>query len=413
MIFYNLVIFLYGLVIRIASVKKPKAKLWVDGRSNWQANLKEQLKNVNSNKRIWVHCASLGEFEQGRPIIEAIKLQHPQYSIILTFFSPSGYEACKNYKEANVICYLPLDTKSNAKDFLEIVDPQIAIFIKYEFWVNFLTALKQRNIDTYLVSAVFKDHHPFFKWYGGLFIRSLKSFKKLLVQDQHSLELLNSIGFENVEICGDTRFDRVLNIKQNFEPIPEIENFKGSQKLIIAGSTWPQDDDLVLEVFAKMDHKNLKLLIAPHELSEKSVNMLESKIQAKALSFSVFTKGVNANSQVLILNTIGMLSRAYCYGNLAYVGGGYEDGIHNILEPAVYSIPVAFYGNDFNKYNEAVEMTQNGTAKAVQSPEQLIDHWNDLLANHNKANALKLVLEAYFLSHSNVTDKVMKAIRFV
>jgi 3-deoxy-D-manno-octulosonic-acid transferase len=413
MIIYNLVIFLYGLVIRIASVKKPKAKLWVDGRSNWQANLKEQLKNVNSNKRIWVHCASLGEFEQGRPIIEAIKLQHPQYSIILTFFSPSGYEACKNYKEANVICYLPLDTKSNAKDFLEIVDPQIAIFIKYEFWVNFLTALKQRNIDTYLVSAVFKDHHPFFKWYGGLFIRSLKSFKKLLVQDQHSLELLNSIGFENVEICGDTRFDRVLNIKQNFEPIPEIENFKGSQKLIIAGSTWPQDDDLVLEVFAKMDHKNLKLLIAPHELSEKSVNMLESKIQAKALSFSVFTKGVNANSQVLILNTIGMLSRAYCYGNLAYVGGGYEDGIHNILEPAVYSIPVAFYGNDFNKYNEAVEMTQNGTAKAVQSPEQLIDHWNDLLANHNKANALKLVLEAYFLSHSNVTDKVMKAIRFV
>ncbi|MFO0434265.1 MAG: 3-deoxy-D-manno-octulosonic acid transferase [Sphingobacteriaceae bacterium] len=413
MIIYNLVIFLYGLVIRIASVKNPKAKLWVEGRSKWQANLKDHLKNVNNNKRIWVHCASLGEFEQGRPIIEAIKVQHPQYSIILTFFSPSGYEACKNYKEANVICYLPLDTKSNAQDFLEIVDPQIAIFIKYEFWVNFLTVLKQRNIDTYLVSAVFKDHHPFFKWYGGLFVRSLRSFKKLLVQDQHSLELLKSIGFDNAEICGDTRFDRVLNIKLNFVPIPEIENFKGSQKLFIAGSTWPLDDDLVLEVFAKMDHKNLKLLIAPHELVEKSVASLESKIRAKNLSVSVFTKGVNAASQVLVLNTMGMLSRAYNYGDLAYVGGGFGDGIHNILEPAVYSIPVAFYGNDFNKYNEAVEMTQNGIAKAVLSPDQLLAHWNELLTDQGKANELKKGLEAYFMSHSNVTTKVMTAIRFV
>lgn len=413
MIIYNLVIFLYGTIIRIASLKNSKAKLWVSGRSNWQSKLQTQLQQFKNDKIIWLHCASLGEFEQGRPLIEAIKKQQPQYKIILTFFSPSGYEACKNYKEADVICYLPLDTKSNAKAFLEIVDPQLAIFIKYEFWVNFLNTLKAKNIETYLVSAVFKDHHPFFKWYGGLFRRSLMAFKKLLVQDQHSLELLRSIGFENAEICGDTRFDRVQEIRQNFIPISELETFKGMNELVVAGSTWPQDDDLVLEVFAKLERTNLKLVIAPHELNQRSINTLVSKIKDKGLSVSVFTEGVDATSRVLVLNTMGMLSRAYKYGSLAYVGGGFGDGIHNILEPAVYKIPVAFYGNNFNKFNEAIEMTGNGTAKAVTSAEQLRLFWTELLSNESEKNRLKTILETYFASHSNVTAKVLQAIRFV
>lgn len=413
MIIYNLVIFLYGMFIRIASIKNSKAKLWIEGRKNWKQLLQQKLLPIKGSKVIWVHCASLGEFEQGRPLMEVIKKQHPQYKIVLTFFSPSGYEVRKNYEGADVICYLPLDKKSNANAFLDLVQPQMAIFIKYEFWVNFLNALRSRNIDSYLVSAVFKDHHPFFKWYGKLFINSLKAFKILFVQDQHSFELLKSIGITNAQICGDTRFDRVLEIKNNFKPITEIEAFKTNKKLIVAGSTWPQDDDLVLDAFTKLDRENLKLLIAPHELGEKSILELEKKVRSKNLTCSVFTKNNDANSDVLILNTMGMLSKAYCYGSLAYVGGGFGDGIHNILEPAVYQIPVAFYGNNFNKFNEAVEMVSNGTAFNVLNTEQLVAVWSELLMNENKMNKLKTDLDAYFTRNSNVTAKLMNAINFV
>jgi len=225
MFLYNLIVRLYGLVILIASLRQTKAKQWVTGRRNWKADLLKRITELKSNKKIWVHCASYGELEQGRPLIEAIRRKHPDYVIILSFFSPSGYEAFKDWPGADLICYLPLDTRSNAKDFIKIVNPKVVLFIKYEFWVNFLFRLKKQNIPTFLVSAVFKPHHPFFRWYGGVFRRSLATFTELFIQDEASAKLLDSISVKNYEICGDTRFDRVMEIKEKFRPISFFEEF--------------------------------------------------------------------------------------------------------------------------------------------------------------------------------------------
>jgi 3-deoxy-D-manno-octulosonic-acid transferase len=412
MFLYNLVVLLYGLVIRIASVKDTKAQLWVSGRKNWRQTLQEKISKITNEKKIWVHCASLGEFEQGRPLIEAIRKKYPQYKIVLTFFSPSGFEASKNYNYAEVIAYLPLDTKRNAMDFITIVKPHMAIFIKYEFWINFLNALKNSNTPSYLVSAVFKDHHPFFKWYGKIFVRSLQAFKILFVQEKHSKELLNTIGYKNVEICGDTRFDRVLEIKEHFDPIPEIEKFKGSSKMIVGGSTWPGDEELMIEAFSKLDEPNVKLLLAPHEIKTNSIDELKARLEKNGLSYCLFTKGVDCDSKVLILNTIGLLSRAYAYADTAYVGGGFNDGIHNILEPAVYYIPVAFFGADFHKFNEAVDLVNLQAAFNVFSAEELRQHWKKQLNEYSEKERISLVLNEYFNTNGKVTSKVMNAIDF-
>jgi len=412
MFLYNLVVLLYGCVIRLASFNNTKAKLWVSGRKNWRTTLQEKISKIKNEKKIWVHCASLGEFEQGRPLIEAIRKKHPQYKIVLTFFSPSGFEASKNYAHAEVIAYLPLDTKRNARDFMSIVKPHMAIFIKYEFWINFLNVLKSSKTPSYLVSAVFKDHHPFFKWYGKIFVRSLQAFNILFVQEKHSKELLQKIGYTNVEICGDTRFDRVLEIKGNFTPIPEIEKFKGSAKLILGGSTWPGDEDLMIEAFKKLNDPNIKLVLAPHEIKKSSIDDLQQKLERNGLKFCLFTEGVNIESNVLILNTIGMLSRSYSYANMAYVGGGFNDGIHNILEPAVYFIPVAFFGTNYHKFNEAVDLVKLQGAFNVLSAEELYQHWQKVLQNTSEKERISFVLQGYFSSNGNVTSKVMSVIDF-
>lgn len=403
---------MYGLVIRMASVKNPKAKLWVSGRKNWRTTLEEKISKIKNEKKIWVHCASLGEFEQGRPLIEAIRKKYPKYKIVLTFFSPSGFEASKNYSYAEIIAYLPLDTKRNADDFMTIVKPHMAIFIKYEFWINFLNALKSSHTPSYLVSAVFKDHHPFFKWYGKIFVRSLEAFKVLFVQDKHSKELLKGIGYNNVEICGDTRFDRVLEVKEKFEAIPELEKFKGSCKLILGGSTWPGDEDLIIEAFKKLGQPEVKLVIAPHEIDKNSIDGLREKLETNGLNYCVFTEGIETNCNVLILNTMGMLSRSYAYANMAYVGGGFNEGIHNILEPAVYHIPVAFFGSDFHKFNEAVDLVQLQGAFNVLNAEELRKRWEKVLKDTSEKERISFVLQEYFAANGNVTSKVMSIIDF-
>jgi 3-deoxy-D-manno-octulosonic-acid transferase len=410
MLLYNLGVHLYTLAIYLASFFKPKAKLWVQGRKNWQQQYTEKLKTI-TGKKIWVHCASLGEFEQGRPLIERIKRDHPEYRIILTFFSPSGYEICKNYKGADAVFYLPADSKSNAEKFLEIISPDKVIFIKYEFWVNYLNTLKEKNIESYLVSAVFKPHHPFFKWYGAVFIRSLAAFKILFVQDERSKELLKSIDVNNVMICGDTRFDRVLEIKNNFKAIPEIETFKGKSKLIIAGSTWPGDEDLLLESFAKLKLHDTKLILVPHDIEETLLKDTISKLKKHELSYCLYTEGINANSKVLVLNTMGLLSRSYRYANLAYIGGGFNGGIHNCLEAAVYGIPVIFYGKDFHKYNEAVELTAIKVAYNVNSGDELNKDIVFCLEETN-ANNIASKLHSYFESKGNVSEKILSQIKF-
>jgi 3-deoxy-D-manno-octulosonic-acid transferase len=412
MFLYNFVVVMYGFVIRMASISNPKAKLWVLGRKDWRKRIQAQIAAISTSKKIWVHCASLGEFEQGRPLIESIKQKYPEYKIVLTFFSPSGFEGSKNYAHADVIAYLPLDTRSNAQDFLNIVKPHIAIFIKYEFWINFLNALKDSNIRTYLVSAVFKDHHPFFKWYGGIFKRSLQAFEVLLVQDEHSKELLQTIGYTNVSTCGDTRFDRVLEIKQKFSPIPELEKFKEKGKLVMGGSTWPGDEDLIIQAYKKWNDPEVKLLFAPHEIDSSSIEQLKQKLNAANLNYCVFTEGLRDDCNILILNTMGMLSRSYFYADTAYVGGGFNDGIHNILEPAVYFIPVAFYGSSFQKFNEAVDLVNLQAVRNVMSAEELLEYWKKVLENSAEKQRISYTLRSYFELNGNVTSKVMSIIDF-
>jgi 3-deoxy-D-manno-octulosonic-acid transferase len=411
MLFYNLGIYLYTFVIFLASAFKPKAKLWVNGRKNWKHNYPEQLKKLSGSKKIWVHCASLGEFEQGRPLIEQIKKEHPEYKIVLTFFSPSGYEVCKNYENADCIFYLPYDSKSNAKSFLEMVAPDKIIFIKYEFWVNYLNFIREKNIECYLVSAVFKEHHPFFKWYGKIFIQSLAAFKILFVQDKNSLQLLNSINITNAEICGDTRFDRVLEIKNKFSPIPEIEKFKGNSKLIIAGSTWPKDEDLLLETFNTSDFPDTKLMIVPHDIEDNLTANTISKLKKHNLNYSLFTEGIDANARVLVLNTMGLLSKSYHYAEMAYIGGGFDGGIHNCLEASVYGIPVTFYGEDYVKYNEAVDLINLQLANNVNTAGELKSVWHHHFQKQDPKEIAEK-LRVYFESNSRSTERILSKIPF-
>jgi 3-deoxy-D-manno-octulosonic-acid transferase len=408
MFLYNLVIHLYGMVIRLASLNKLKAKQWVNGRKNWREELTKKISALNSEPTLWVHCASYGEFEQGRPVIEAIKKQYPRYKIVLSFFSPSGYEVFKDWSGADVICYLPLDTKRNAKDFINIVKPKASVFIKYEFWLNFLFELQKQNIPTYLVSAVFKPHHPFFKWYGGIFRRSLTTFNMLFIQDDASGELLEKINIRKYQVCGDTRFDRVIEVKNNFKELPFIKDFCGNDKVVVAGSTWSADEELLIEAFKILNLSNLKLIIVPHDVEEKNIIKLTNLLTKNELSFSLFSEQkLNGNAQILVVDTIGVLSKIYNYASVAYIGGGLNEGIHNCLEPAVYLKPVVFYGNDYHKFNEAMELIALKAAKNISSAAELAVEVKNYLNNDSVLAEIQSNLKLYFLKKSGTTKKVL------
>lgn len=411
---YTLVVRCYGLIIRIAALKNLKARQWVSGRENWRKQLSDKILKLNSDKIVWVHCASYGEFEQGRPLIEAIKAKHSDYNIVLSFFSPSGYEAFKNWSGAEVICYLPLDTKRHAKDFLNIVKPKTAIFIKYEFWLNYLFQLKKQNISAFLVSAVFKPHHPFFKWYGNIFKTSLQTFEKLFIQDEQSGKLLQSIGISNYEVSGDTRFDRVLQIKNNFKPIDFFETFCKNSPVIVGGSTWAKDNELLIETFKHLSEKNLKLILVPHNVDEKSIHETEKLLQKNNLNYSLYSKNfVDENAQILVVNTMGLLSRIYHYATVTYVGGGFNSGIHNCLEPAVHLKPVLFHGgNDYHKYNEAVELLELHAAQNIENANEATKYISNYLQNPNQLKDIENKLQEYFSKNSGTTDKVMSLIKW-
>ncbi len=410
---YSLVVRLYGLVIHISSWNSIKAKQWVNGRKNWHSKLREQLQSFTNHKKIWVHCASYGEFEQGRPLFSAIKEQYPQYKIILSFFSPSGYEAFKDWKGVDVVVYLPLDTKQNAKDFIDTVQPNFSIFIKYEFWLHFLKQLKQNNIPVYLVAAVFKPHHPFFKWYGGIFRSSLNVFTKILVQDKPSANLLKQIHIKNVSIIGDTRFDRVLEVKSLQFTDEIIQKFKGNNKLIVAGSTWPEDEKVVLKAFNKIKNKSIKLIIVSHEVESKNIIATIKKVRKLGLTSALYTEGFKQETDVLIINTIGLLSKIYQYANCAYVGGACNRGLHNVLEPTVNGIPVSFYGEIYQKFNEALDLIELGIVQKANNAKELKDIFNKQLFDQVYLESVKLNASRYFQENGDVTNKVMKAIDFV
>jgi 3-deoxy-D-manno-octulosonic-acid transferase len=409
MFVYNLLVRIYGFIIRLSSIRNAKAQHWIAGRKNWKNNLKKKLSDLNSNKRIWIHCASYGEFEQGRPLIEAIKQKHPEYKIVLTFFSPSGYEAFHNWKGADVICYLPLDTPSNAKNFVKLVSPQAALFIKYEFWVNVLLELKKQNIPSFLVSAVFKPHHPFFKWYGGVFRNSLKTFTELFIQDEASAKLLKQIGIQNYEICGDTRFDRVSDIKNQFKPIPYFEEFCRNKKIIIAGSSWPKDEEVLIESFIQLNDPELKLIFAPHNIDQKSIQNLEQLLTKNNLPYSLFSaQKIEPEKQILIVDAMGLLSKLYHYADIAYIGGGFNSGIHNCLEPAVYLKPIVFCGGDyFHKFNEAVDLLKMGAAKNISTSTELESALTYFLNDTLAVSEIKNKLDDYFRKNSGTTERVL------
>lgn len=414
MLIYNLVIRFYGFIILMASIRKTKAKQWVDGRKDWKNKLSEKISILPSGKRIWVHCASYGEFEQGRPLIEAIKKKHPDHSIILSFFSPSGYEAFKDWNGADLICYLPLDTHSNARKFIEIVKPKTVVFIKYEFWVNFLFRLKKEQIPTFLVSAVFKPHHPFFRWYGGLFRRSLNTFTELFIQDEASAKLLESIGLKNYEVCGDTRFDRVIEIKESFSPLPYFETFCKDKKVMIAGSTWPKDEEFLIEAFQKINDPELKLILVPHHVDAKSIQNLEQLLTKTGLDYLLYSdQKPDATKNILVVNAMGLLNKVYHYADVTYIGGGFNSGIHNCLEPAVYLKPVIFYGgDDYHKYNEAVDLLQMGAAKNVSKVADLEEAILHFLNDKKELAAVQKKLETYFAKNSGTTEKVLDFINW-
>ncbi len=353
---YNILMYFVWFGVSIAAIFDHKIRLMWRGQRRAFRILKRKV-DPNA-KYVWVHAASLGEFEQGRPIIERIRLEHPDYKILLTFFSPSGYEVRKNYPGADIITYLPIDTVTNARRFLRTVRPVAAFFIKYEFWYNYLHVLRHRKVPVYSVSSIFRPDQVFFRWYGRQYAHVLKCFTRFFVQNEESRMLLEKIGIHEVEITGDTRFDRVMTIKSLAKELPIVESFvKGSEKVFVAGSSWGPDEDVFIPYFNK--HKDWKLIIAPHVIGEVHLKQILSKLQRNTVRFTQTTPEEAATADCLLIDCFGLLSSIYNYGTVAYIGGGFGVGIHNTLEAAVWNMPVIIGPNN-KKFDEAQGLMQAG-----------------------------------------------------
>ncbi|MDR2653047.1 MAG: 3-deoxy-D-manno-octulosonic acid transferase [Prevotellaceae bacterium] len=402
-ILYNLTIHVYGRLIAIASCFNEKAKKRHRGsHDTWNVIAEKIDKN---SRYVWFHVSSLGEFEQGRPVIERLKYENPQTKILLTFFSPSGYEIRKDYANADVVCYLPTDTAKNAEKFLSLVNIEKAIFVKYEFWGNFLNGLKKRNIPTYIISAIFRKEQAFFKIYGGFYRNMLKCFTHLFVQDDNSRKLLKSIDIYKVTVAGDTRFDRVNYIAQQSKKLPLIEKFVDGKKVIVAGSTWAADEDLLLKYFN--ESKNIKLIIAPHEIHESHIAEICNKLNCTYLLYSQLTEDNAETVACVIVDCFGILSSIYRYADIAYIGGGFGSGIHNTLEAAVYGIPVV-WGTNYMKFKEARELIACGGGFSVSDYKSLKNVLDNLLVDSTVGNKVA----EYVKQNLGATEKILKSIGY-
>lgn len=355
---YNSIIYLASGLLSIVALFSPKIKLFVEGRKGVFSVLKSAI--ADSDRVFWVHCASLGEFEQGRPVIEKLKKEYPEHKIVLTFFSPSGYEVQKKYALADVVVYLPMDTVSNAKQFLDLVHPSVAIFVKYEFWPNLLRELSNKDIPTILVSGIFREDQLFFKNYGSWMKSKLNAFTYFFLQDQNSADLLKSIGFENNIVCGDTRFDRVYDILSRDNQLDYIQEFVSDAYVLVAGSTWLEDEDLLMEYILNKSSSNEKFIIAPHNIKSEGVQRLKDVLGNQSVLFSNRDGKDLSEFKVFIIDTVGILTKIYSYADIAYVGGGYtKSGIHNVLEPATFGVPVVV-GPNFKRFREAKDLISLG-----------------------------------------------------
>ena len=388
----------YRLGIAAVAPWHKKAKLWQNGRKNLFARMRESIDN--SCPIIWVHVASLGEFEQGRPIIEKIKAERPEYKILLTFFSPSGYEIRKNYQGADYIFYLPLDTASNAREFLDIAKPKMAIFVKYEYWINLLAELRKRNIRTYIVSAIFRRDSVFFRSTGGMWREALKTFDTIFVQDEKSKELLAELGHTNVVVAGDTRFDRVAQIAAAAKKIEIIEQFQGGSRLFVAGSSWGPDEDLIVRL--ANENPTIKFVVAPHEMEESRMAKIEQTAMGGAVRYTKIDGDIS-DKQILILDTMGMLSSVYGYADFSYIGGGFGVGIHNTLEAATFGLPIAF-GPNYQKFKEARDMIALGAATSITTFEELNNWFAPLRDNCDHLTAVSAISKEYTAKNQGATE---------
>jgi 3-deoxy-D-manno-octulosonic-acid transferase len=409
---YNFGIFLYGLILRLLTPFNSKAKLFIKGRSRLFEELEKEINP--GEKHVWFHFASLGEFEQGRPVLERIKSSQPHKKIVVTFFSPSGYEIRKNYPLAEGVFYLPLDTRKNALRFIKAINPELAVFTKYEFWHHYFLVLKEKNVPLFLISGIFRPNQVFFKSYGGFYRNVLKNVSQFFVQNEESARLLAGVGISAVRIAGDTRFDRVFENAEKDAEVPFINQFCGNYPVLIGGSTWPKDEQLIATLVSK--NKDWKFILAPHEVHAEHLAQMEVLFPA-AVRYSVLKAAlmnqVNLatpllQAQVLIMDNIGLLSNLYAYGNIAYIGGGFGVGIHNTLEAAAFGKPILF-GPEYHKFQEAKDLLKLGAAVSVSDSEGL--NAGFLQLRHNEA-AGSLAKE-YVREHKGATEAIVKEIELV
>ncbi len=399
---YDLGILAYRGLVRIASLRSKKARLMLKGQSKTFDHLRKTLDPAGGY--IWMHVASLGEFEQGRPLIEMIKKNNPDARIVLSFFSPSGYEVRKNYPLVDAVVYLPFDLAINASKFIDIVKPKVAIFVKYEFWGNYLHTLKRRGIPTYIISSIFRPGQSFFKPWGGMFRSMLKCFDKLYVQNEESRDLLAGIGLNNVQVCGDTRFDRVSSVKAAAKQFPIIENFvKDAEFTLVMGSSWEPDEEIAMPYFN--EHPKMKLIIAPHEFDRKRLLDIMARTGRKADLYSVTSAEDAAKLDCIIIDSFGLLSSLYQYGQAAYIGGGFGHGIHNINEAAVYGIPVIF-GPKHNKFQEAHDLIECGGGYCIGDAEQFGSVMDSLTCGDGTLESSGKKAGDYIESHLGATQVI-------
>ena len=404
---YNIITLLASQLLKIVALFSPKMKLFLDGRKTVFETLKNKLNS--SDKTIWFHAASLGEYEQGLPVIESIKEQFPKHKIIVTFFSPSGYEVRKNNTVADVTLYLPLDTIANAKQFIELVRPEMAFFIKYEYWPNYLNELKKNNIKTYLISGILRENQAFFKWYGGFYRSALKTFDFFFVQNESSKKLLQSIGFTNVKVSGDTRFDRVVSILERDNSLDFIEQFKDNKTTIVIGSSWPKDENLLVN-YIDQSSDDVKFIIAPHNIKAEQIQELKKSITKKTVLFSEKEKVQLSEFNVFIIDTIGILTKIYSYADIAYVGGGFGNpGVHNILEPATFGVPVII-GPNYSHFAEATALVNMDGCISIQNQVQLNEAFDLLIQNEDERLEKGHICSTFVQMNKGATQTIMNYI---
>jgi len=418
-VIYTLSILLYGFSIRVAALFNPKARKWVYGRLGNFRRLEECLKREGSWKgNVWFHCASLGEFEQGRPVIEHFRELYPDYRIILTFFSPSGLEVRMNYPGADGIFYLPLDTPWNARRWIRLLKPRLVFFVKYEYWFNFLAELNRKNIPVFIISAILHRNQPFFKWYGSWFRKQLRNVSWFFLQSETSQKLAEELGIKHFTITGDTRFDRVWNIRQHRTPFPLIEQFAGDARVFLGGSTWEPDEALILDLM-KLNHPGLKFIIAPHEVHASRIAELESRISdpgsgirdpGSVILYSRLTAETASSARVIIVDSIGFLAQLYQYASFSMIGGGFGVGIHNILEAAAFGNPV-FFGPNYGKFTEARELIRLGGAFCVKQASDLIRITEELISEPDEYSRVSSVCQTYVEHGQGATHRILQGIQ--